>query len=58
MKYAVEQKFYDSGNFTTKIKKCADNEESFQEQFPRYDLYYDVFETLEEAETFVRENAQ
>lgn len=52
MKYAVEQKYYDSGNVKIKIIKCDDNEESFQEETPNYDLYFDVFDTEDEAFTF------
>jgi hypothetical protein len=55
MKYAVEQKIYDTGKVHVKVSKCDDNEESFSEEMSNYDLYFDVFDTREKAEEFRKE---
>ena len=55
MKYAVEQRYYDSGHVSVKILTCDDSAESFSEERSPYDLYYDVFDTLEEAEAFAKD---
>jgi len=55
MKYAVEQKYFDNGRVVAKVLKCDDYEESFSEERTTYDYYFEVFNTLEDAEEVYHE---
>ncbi len=58
VKYVVEQKFYDNGKIRTVIKKMSkkDAERLSKSAFTdEFDLYNDIFDTLEDARKFRRD---
>jgi len=61
MKFVVWQKFYDTGKVEAGIKEMTEEEFlklNHCETKERYDIYYDSFDTFEQAEEFRKEALQ
>ena len=55
LKFAVNSRFFDSGRVESWIETCNPACIDSSEERPGYDFYFDVFETLQEAEEYMEE---
>jgi hypothetical protein len=55
MKWAVEQRYFDTGAVKVKVRTAKDKEQSRFKEMAAYDLYVDIFDTEDEAHSFAAE---
>lgn len=51
-KYAVISKYYDDGRIEKRVQICTDETLEIFEEHDTFDLYVDLFDTLDDVEDF------